>query len=248
MEEESFSPERKEQLVLSALLHDLGKMAVPTKVMNKATKLEEKLGDIQNRFQIFELKCKILLLENKISENEYRELVDRISDVLALVTEVNNTGFLETKQEEELKKAFQYEFCFDGECIPYFTEEEKEELLIKKGTLTEKERTVMESHVEMTERILSKVHFNSCYKDVAKWAVQHHECLNGRGYPKHLTAKDLSLEARILAVADICDALLATDRPYKKPIPREKAFLIMRDMAEKGNIDGKLVEYLEKCI
>lgn len=63
-----------------------------------------------------------------------------------------------------------------------------------------------------------------------------------------MTGAELSLEARILAVADICDALLATDRPYKKPIPKEKAFVIMHDMAEKGNIDGKLVSYLEQCI
>lgn len=248
LEEEFFSDERREQLVLSALLHDLGKMAVPTKVMNKATKLEDKLEDIQNRFQVFQLKYKILFLESKISESEYREYSDRISRVMNLVTEVNQTGFLEEKQEEELRRVFQYEYCGEGECIPFFTEEEKEALLIKKGTLTEKERAVMESHVEMTDRILKKVHFNSGYKDAAKWAVQHHECLNGKGYPKHLTASQLSLEARILAVADICDALLATDRPYKKPIPREKAFYIMRDMAEKGNIDGKLVEYLEKCI
>ena len=106
----------------------------------------------------------------------------------------------------------------------------------------------MESHVEMTERILNKVHFSSKDKDVPKWAIQHHECLNGKGYPRKLTAEDLSLEARILAVADICDALLASDRPYKKPMPPEKAFAIMRDMAQNGNIDGKLVDYLEKCV
>ena len=106
----------------------------------------------------------------------------------------------------------------------------------------------MESHVDMTERILNKVHFNSRDKDVAKWAIQHHECLNGKGYPRNLTEEELPLESRILAVADICDALLASDRPYKKPMPREKAFAIMHDMARSGNIDEKLVDYLEQCI
>ena len=131
---------------------------------------------------------------------------------------------------------------------PFFTEEEKEDLLIRKGTLTDRERSIMESHVEKTERILSKVHFNQNYQYAMTWAIQHHECLDGSGYPRKLTGDVLATEARILAVADICDALLATDRPYKKPMPKEKAFTIMRDMAEHGKIDKKLVEYLEKCI
>ena len=248
MENEFFSQGRREQLVLSALLHDMGKMAVPTKVMNKATRLEEKWKEIQNRFQLFRLRYKIQFLEGKISEENYLERISCIDKVEALVSEVNGAGFLTDEKEEELKKAFLNEYSEEGECIPFFTEEEKEALLIKKGTLTEKEREIMESHVEMTERILKKVRFNSGYKDAPVWAVQHHECLNGSGYPRHLTAEQLSLEARILAVADICDALLATDRPYKKPIPREKAFAIMRDMAERGSIDGKLVGYLEQCV
>ena len=132
--------------------------------------------------------------------------------------------------------------------IPYFTKEEQDVLQIRKGTLTEAERIIMESHVEVTERILNKVHFNHNFKKVPQFAVEHHECLNGMGYPKKLTAEQLALESRILAVADICDALLATDRPYKKPLSREKAFAILHDMANEGRIDKKLVQYLEECI
>ena len=106
----------------------------------------------------------------------------------------------------------------------------------------------MESHVVITKRILDKVHFIKYFENAPIWAAQHHECLNGKGYPLGLTAEQLGVEARIMAVADICDALLATDRPYKKPIPKEKAFAIMRDMAASGNIDGKYVEYLYDCI
>ena len=106
------------------------------------------------------------------------------------------------------------------------------------GAFSESERKIMESHALMTEEILKKVHFNSSFKNAGKWAAQHHECLNGKGYPYGLCADDLCLEVRILAVADICDALLATDRPYKKPIPREKAFEIMRSMAAEGKISS----------
>ncbi|MGN0713477.1 MAG: HD domain-containing phosphohydrolase [Anaerovoracaceae bacterium] len=248
LEEEAFPRERKEQLVMSALLHDLGKMAVPTKIMNKATRLEERLGMIQSRFENFGLRYKVQMLEGKLSASEYAEQIRNLEETWTLVESVNSAGFLDDEKEARLLKAFENVFWEEGKAEPFFTEEEKEDLLIKKGTLTAKERAVMESHVDMTERILNKVHFNSRDKDVAKWAIQHHECLNGKGYPRKLTEEELPLESRILAVADICDALLASDRPYKKPMPREKAFAIMHDMARSGNIDEKLVDYLEQCI
>ena len=248
LEEEYFSENRKEQLVLGALLHDIGKVSIPTKVMNKATRLEEKLRDIKMRFELFRTRYRLQLLEGELSETEYEEVIGRLDKALALAEEGNTTGFLTDEKKQELMEVFSEVYRGKEGEEPYFTEEEKEDLLIRKGTLTDKERSIMESHVEKTERILSKVHFNQNYQYAMTWAIQHHECLDGSGYPRKLTGDVLATEARILAVADICDALLATDRPYKKPMPKEKAFAIMRDMAEHGKIDGKLVEYLEKCI
>lgn len=248
LEKEFFSPNRKEQLLLAALLHDIGKVSIPTGVMNKATRLGEKLQSIEERFELFRAWYKVQLLEGKIGPEEYRRMIERMDNALGLVREINGMGFLPEAKEQELIEIFTYNYEGEEGCRPYFTEEEKQDLLIRKGTLTEQERKIMESHVEMTERILAKVHFNRNYQDVMKWAVQHHECLDGSGYPRQLTADQLLLESRILAVADICDALLATDRPYKKPIPKEKAFAIMRDMAQQGKIDGRLVDYLEECI
>ena len=106
----------------------------------------------------------------------------------------------------------------------------------------------MENHVIMTEKILQKVRFNKNYSIIPKWAASHHEFLDGSGYPNHLTADELDLETRILTVADIYDALTATDRPYKKPVPREKALDILRDMAKEGKIDGQLVEWLAEAL
>ena len=128
------------------------------------------------------------------------------------------------------------------------TEEEKKNLMIRKGTLSDEERRNMESHVVMTERILSKVHFNSSFAMAPVWAAQHHECISGKGYPKGIGGDQLGVEARILAVADICDALLATDRPSKQPLPKEKAFAIMDDMAKNGAIDETIVGYMKECI
>ena len=247
-EEEYFDSNRREQLVLSALLHDLGKMVIPTKVMNKATKLEDRLEDIEKRFERILLKYKIDYLEGRLTKEEFDGKEVRLGELWKLVQDVNFSGFLPDEKQEVLMKAFKSVYRNGDEEIPYFSKEEQEALLIRKGTLTEAERIIMESHVEVTERILNKVHFHANYSEAARFAVEHHECLNGMGYPKKLTGEQLALESRILAVADICDALLATDRPYKKPLPREKAFEILYDMAEFGRIDKKIVGYLDDCI
>lgn len=247
-EEEFFSTNRKEQLVMSALLHDIGKMVVPTKVMNKATRLGDALERIENRLTILDLKTELGYKNQELNETEFHTLKQQISKTLETVKKADGAGFLTDELEEALKECFTYTYLNGEEAEPFLTEEEKECLSVKKGTLTAKERAQMESHVEMTERILSRVHFNSYFKDSPIWAAQHHECINGKGYPKHLSGDELPFESRILAVADICDALLATDRPYKKPIPMEKAFFIMEDMAACGNIDAKLVGYLKECL
>ena len=106
----------------------------------------------------------------------------------------------------------------------------------------------MESHVVMTRKILSKVKFHSFHKDVASIAASHHEYLNGTGYPEKLTDKDLSVECRVLTIADIYDALTSVDRPYKTPMPRAKAFSILEAMVEEGKLDGQLVKWFEEAI
>lgn len=244
LEEEYFDTNRKEQLVMGAFLHDIGKMAVPLEVMNKATRLNGRESEISKRLEIFRLKAKVMMLEGKMSEEWYEDITSHIDETISMMEKVNSAGFLDDDTYESLQKILEYDF--GGE--PFFTDKEKECLSIRKGTLTQEERKVMESHVVITKKILDKVHFIKYFENAPIWAAQHHECLNGKGYPLGLTAEQLGVEARIMAVADICDALLATDRPYKKPIPKEKAFAIMRDMAASGNIDGKYVEYLYDCI
>ena len=114
-------------------------------------------------------------------------------------------------------------------------------LSIPKGTLTNEERKIMESHVTVAKRMLEKIRFNSRYKDVPAWALSHHELLDGTGYPQGLKAGEITLEARILAVLDVYDALTASDRPYKKAMPPNAAFNILEKMAEEGKLDNLLV-------
>ena len=99
-------------------------------------------------------------------------------------------------------------------------------------------------HVQLlyTDRILSKISFQDDFKLVPKFAIAHHEYLDGSGYPKGLKAPDLPLEVRIITIADIYDSLTADDRPYKKAVPKEKALSILAAMAEEGKLDKELVE------
>ena len=251
-ETEFFDEDRKEQLLMGAMLHDIGKMIVPTKVMNKATRLGENYDTVMNRLEFYRVKYENMYLKGFLSKEEYDSKLSQIDTAVSVVEKVDGAGFVDDELSANLEEVLGYTYQDvaqeNSEQISYFTEEEKDCLRVKKGTLTAKEREIMESHVVMTERILSKVHFHSFYSNAALFAAQHHECLNGKGYPKNLTAEDLPIESRILAVADICDALLATDRPYKEPMPKEKAFFILEDMAKFGNIDGKIVGYLKNCL
>lgn len=251
-ETEYFTNDRKEQLLMGAMLHDIGKMIVPTKVMNKATRLGEDYDKVMQKLEFYRVKYEVMHLKGLLPDEEFKEKTGQIDNAVSVLEKVDGAGFvddeLSAKLEEVLAYTYQDLTKDNSEEVPYFTEKEKDCLRVKKGTLTAEEREIMESHVVMTERILSKVQFHSFYKDAPLFAAQHHECLNGKGYPRKLTEKDLPLESRILAVADICDALLSTDRPYKKPMPKEKAFFILEDMAKSGNIDGKIVGYLKNCI
>lgn len=245
-----FSKEHKDQVVMAAFLHDIGKMIVPIGVMNKQTRLDSHLERMESRLENIELRLQIDRLHGEISQECYEKRAEEVEQARTVIHMADGAGFLDDEKIAQIEQIFTY--CYENPAgtmrIPFVTEEEKECLSIRKGTLTETERSIMESHVVMTERILSKVHFNKAFAKAPLWAAQHHECINGKGYPKKLKGDELGAEARILAVADICDALLATDRPYKKPLPKEKAFDIMEDMAANGMIEGKFVKYLEACL
>lgn len=247
--EETFDSERKEKLQLAALLHDIGKMIVPLNVMNRATRLDSELSGVDARFKLLKALYEIDMLRGRITEETYTETIAELASDLTFIHEVDSMGFLNDDNYERVHRiASKQHVDENGTVIPYLTGHETECLSIRRGTLTEKDREAMENHVVMTEKILDKVRFNQNYAMVPKWAASHHEFLNGTGYPKHLTADELDLETRILTVVDIYDALTASDRPYKKPMPKEKAFGILRSMAEEGKVELRLVEWLSEAL
>jgi len=248
--EETFDEDRIERLQLAALLHDIGKMIVPKSIMNRATRLDKDMSAVEERFKLLKCYYEIDYLKGNITKESFEGYVTVLKDYLDFIHRIDNVGFL---QDADFERVQELAKCYyekpDGEKVFYITPREHECLSIRKGTLTEGDRKIMESHVVMTDKILSKVHFNKNYTNVPRWAAEHHEYLNGSGYPNHLTAEALDTETRILAVADIYDALTSKDRPYKEPMPKEKAFAILHAMAEKeGKLDRRLVNWLEEAV
>lgn len=250
---EPFDENRIEQLTMAAALHDIGKLIIPLSVMDKETRLgKERLSDIRNRFELFQAWLEIDYLKGKIEKHQYQQEIKYLLDSLTMIEKVNVMGYLADNLESDLlllkDKRYQRE---DGTTFAYLTEKESQSLLIKRGTLTQMERHIMENHVVMTTNILENIKFNKNYANVPRWAGAHHEYLDGSGYPLHLTAGDLPLDIRILTLTDIYDALTASDRPYKKALPKEKALQILTEMAEKETkLDAQLVKlfccYVEK--
>lgn len=247
--EKTFDSARKEQLMLAALIHDIGKMVVPLSIMNKATRLGTEIKKVDDRFELLKALYEIDMLRGRITHEEYEAVIKDLESELAFIHKIDVIDYVTDENCEHIRKlAEKQHVSEDGSILSYLTQREAECLEIRSGTLTVQERREMENHVVMTSRILEKVQFYKGFSMVPKWVGAHHEYLDGSGYPNGLRGDELDLETRLLTVVDIYDALVATDRPYKEPISREKAIQILKDMARKGKVDLQLVEWLDEAL
>ncbi len=237
--EQIFDEESKQMFLMSIWLHDIGKLATPLEVMDKATRLHEKVERVMGRLDIIRLTTKLSCLENGCDPK--REL-DKVEEVREFVLSINNKGFLDEETLLKVRALSELTYTDDsGKLCRWFTDDEIDDLMIVRGTLTAKERVVMQNHVLMTKQILEKMDFKNEYSMVPIWAARHHEFIDGSGYPEKLTAKELDLPTRLLTIIDVFDGLSAVDRPYKKPTPIDKVFVIMNEMVKEGKLDGKLL-------
>jgi len=246
---EYFDEGRKDKLELAALLHDIGKMVVPLSVMNRATRLDREIENVATRFRLLEAYYTIDCMKGRITEEECRQRVTYLKDSMDFIRRVDGMGYLDDEDFHRVQEIAGHSYLDEaGEELVYLTKPEQERLSIRRGTLTEDDRRQMENHVVMTEKILSKVWFNKNYEGIPRWAASHHELLDGSGYPRHLKGEELELETRMITVADVYDALTATDRPYKKPVPQEQALGILKEMADEGKLDCHLVDSLAAAV
>jgi HD-GYP domain-containing protein (c-di-GMP phosphodiesterase class II) len=245
---EAFDQTRIEQLRLAAGLHDIGKMIVPLSVMNKSTRLDGMRKEVEDRFAYLRLLYERDMWKGSISREAYDEKIAELNADQALIEQADSVGFLSDDILEAVNRMADHRYCgSDGNIIPYITELELTCLRVRKGTLTARERMIMESHAVMTKEILSQVHFTDTYKNALLYASEHHELLDGSGYPNGLSGDALSMETRILTVVDIYDALTCTDRPYKKPMPHARAIAILTQMADEGKLDARVVSALDQA-
>jgi hypothetical protein len=184
--------------------------------------------------------------KGSISREAYDEKIAELNADKALIEQADSAGFLSDDMLASVNALADHCYCgSDGSVIPYVTEKELACLRVRKGTLTAEERAIMEGHATMTKDILAQVHFTDTYKNALHYASEHHEYLDGSGYPNHLSGDALSTETRILTAVDIFDALTCTDRPYKKPMPRDRAIAILQSMVQEGKLDGAVVAALD---
>ncbi len=240
-----FSEERQQEILMSIWLHDIGKLVTPLWVMNKEARLtKEQLAAIDSRLQIHLLQSEIMFLKGECKEEDFVKIKGQVEQVKNLIQRVNSVGFLREEDLQEINQVSTYMCMFEGEEYPLLEACELELLKIRKGTLSEDERKIMENHVVLTRKLLSKIRFSKEFSHVSEWAASHHELLNGSGYPRHLKGEEIPREVRLITILDIFDALVADDRPYKPGIPIEKALSILTIMAEE---EGKLDPVLTKA-
>ncbi len=234
-----FSKEDKRQFIMSVWLHDVGKLTVPLEVMNKDSRLGDAAERVFTRLEIIELTARLNEATNGVP---FAPVMEKLTRARELIKRANSLGRLADGMAEEIKEIARLTYVdASGEVKNWLTPDETTSLCIVSGTLTDHEREIMKSHVVMTDRILKQVSFGSKYMMVAKWASEHHEFLNGTGYPKQLKNGELDKETRILTILDVFDGLSAKDRPYKPAMPLEKVQRIMNEMADEGKLDRDLL-------
>lgn len=240
-----FRPEHKDALLMSIWLHDIGKLVIPLEVMNKEKRLSKfQELTLKNRLERIHFLTEIRRLRGECNDEEAKEIGKQLLEVGKLTEDINRSDFLTEEKLEALNVAGDLTYIEeDGTEKLWISKEEKEVLSIRKGTLTDEERKVMESHVVVTDEFLSKIKFSSQLSSVRTWAASHHEFINGSGYPKGLSGDQIPIETRIITILDIFDALVATDRHYKKGMQIDTALSILKKMADtEGKLDPVLTQ------
>lgn len=243
----AFDEAKKDAFIMSVWLHDVGKLVVPLEVMDKESRLGPKLERVLTRFRIIALLTKLAEANGCLSSDFAANQLKELEDASAFIERINRAGFLPDEDLDRVAKLSEKVYTDEnGQLQPWLTEDERVALQVRKGTLTADERSIMESHVVVTGKILESVSFPKEYSETPLWAAAHHELLNGKGYPKHISGSAIAPEVRLLTILDVFDALTARDRPYKPAMPVEKALSILHNMAEEGGLDANILKLFEE--
>ena len=251
-----FSEQELYELKIAALMHDCGKITTPIHVVDKATKLEtifDRIKLIETRFALLKRDAEIHLLQEVMSSNDeeqkllrlhYEEYLNTLDEEIEFLRTTNiGSEFMSDEKQQRVKDiAKRTYYDINGKLQPLLTVEEIYNLTIAKGTLTAEERHTINYHMQSTINMLEKLPFPKQLKNVPEIAGGHHETMDGKGYPRGLTKDQMSVQARIMGIADIFEALTAADRPYKKAMPVSQALNILGKMKLDSHIDPDLFD------
>lgn len=235
------------ELYIAGLLHDVGKIGVPEYLLMKSSKLP--VAHIESLGSRYRWLALVLELGRATCQvGDCSALLEDVEGLVKNLEAINQTGFLQEDQAKIIENLYHTKVAVDGCLYPLLTDAEYEQLSIPRGNLTGEERERINDHVRMSHDLLKNVKWTKTLAQVPDIASQHHEKLNGKGYPYGLSDKAIGLRGRMMAIADIFDALTAKDRPYKPAMPVGKAIAILREEVSRGALDGPLVHYFIKMI
>ncbi|WP_028455558.1 HD family phosphohydrolase [Chitinilyticum litopenaei] len=235
------------ELRIAGLLHDCGKVTTPVHVVDKATKLQtiyDRIGLIETRFEVLKRDAEIALLKGELSHAAHAGLLAQYADDLAFLKRCNIGGeFMSDEHIARLHHIAAYRWCTpQGVDEPFLSGDELLNLGIRKGTLTDAERQIINHHIEVTIEMLESLPWPKHLQNVPEYAGGHHERMDGKGYPRGLTREQMSVQARVMGIADVFEALTARDRPYKDGMKLSLALTILARMVADGHIDPDLFE------
>jgi HD-GYP domain-containing protein (c-di-GMP phosphodiesterase class II) len=255
-----YGPEDMYELSVAAWLHDIGKIVIPEYVVDKATKLEtisDRIHEVEVRFEVLKRDVEIEYLHKCLNSNDvavrevakkkYEDRVQELDDDLLFIQKTNVGGeFLSDDKIARVVEIAKSNLTINGVEKALLSADFVKNLSIRKGTLTNEEREIINNHIVLTIDMLEKLPFPRHLRRVPEFAGGHHEKMDGTGYPKGLKKNDMSVQARMMAIADIFEALTASDRPYKKAKKLSDAMRIMGYFKKDNHIDPDLFDIFVK--
>lgn len=246
-----FSADQLKELRMAAWLHDVGKITTPEHIVDKATRLQkvhDRIQDIKTRFEL--IKKDYLLTKPaaaKTKSKNVRQEIKALDEDYRFLEKINKSKeFIKDEAIMRIKEIAGRKWKINGKTKALLTKDEIYNLSVRSGTLNKGERNIVKNHAAVTQKMLSQLPFPKKMRRIASYAAAHHEKIDGTGYPLGLTGDKLPLQSRIIAIADIFEALTAKDRPYKKGKTLAEALKIMESMAKNNHIDADLFELFIK--
>jgi len=256
LKEFTMTDEDRYELKVAGWLHDCGKITTPEYVVDKATKLEtifDRIHLVDTRFEVLKRDAEIACLRQQLAqphsdrallEAQLTETMNRLDEQRDFIRLCNiGSEFMSEELKARVRRIAQQRWRNpEGEEVAFLSENEVYNLTISRGTLTAEERKIINYHIEATINMLEQLPYPKYLAQVPEFAGGHHEHMDGSGYPKGLMREQMSIQARVMGIADIFEALTARDRPYKKPMRLSEALRILGLMKLDQHIDPDLFD------